>query len=94
MRNSTMNKVFRLVSAVGVYLALFLIYEYASQLPGWVKVPRAWSIAGAVFLTAYALELWYKSRPAGEKKPKLMVASKFFPRTAAFLFFIAILESR
>ncbi len=89
-----MNNAFRLLLFFGTFIVIFSAYEYVSQLPGWVKSPRAWSIAGVFLIAAYALELLYKSRLNGERSPKLTAVSKFLPRIAAFCLFMAVLESR
>lgn len=89
-----LDNALKMALSIGIYTALFIGYRYISQLPGWVKSPLASGIAGAILIAVYGLELWYKSRPTGTPAPKLTTVTKFFPRFAAFCFFIAILESR
>ncbi len=78
----------------GLYFGTYLLYEYLSQAPGWVKTPRTWTIAGVLLLAIYGLELWYKSRPNYNEAPRLTAVSKYLPRIAALCLFFAILESR
>lgn len=89
-----LNNALKLILLIGTYMALYIGYQYISQLPGWNKSPWAWGFAGAILIAIYGLELWYKSRPTGKPMPTLTAASRFFPRVAAFCFFVAILESR